>query len=271
MRSMTLEEFVREVYYIQEKVLLDFNYWDDKAREVIQELRLVLQELQKEEDWLWLRERLVLGPCDDFGRRGSIPEFALPEWVYKPSSLHDDSVRLYRVRGNGSLVERDYLVAPWTTAGEANHPHMEWYTQRGAVNVPERDLFALNLAGTVTFNRPLTAGERKRVAVTDVQREIRLPEIPPRADEYEKADEKQKAKWDHYYREEQWLSEIPEPNYVTTRTAALHCVGSPVAQMRMQDLTDNAQKLLSAMREANAMATAPNHVDWEIPGWVSVI
>lgn len=271
MRSMTLEEFVREVYYIQEKVLLDFNYWDDKAREVIQELRLVLQELQKEEDWLWLRERLVLGPCDDYGRRGSIPEFALPEWVYKPSSLHDDSVRLYRVRGNGSLVERDYLVAPWTTAGEANHPHMEWYTQRGAVNVPERDLFALNLAGTVTFNRPLTAGERRRVAVTDVQREIRLPEIPPRADEYEKADEKQKAKWDHYYREEQWLSEIPEPNYVTTRTAALHCVGSPVAQMRMQDLTDNAQKLLSAMREANAMATAPNHVDWEIPGWVSVI
>ena len=271
MRSMTLEEFVREVYYIQEKVLLDFNYWDDKAREVIQELRLVLQELQKEEDWLWLRERLVLGPCDDFGRGGSIPEFALPEWVYKPSSLHDDSVRLYRTRGNGSLVERDYLVAPWTTAGEANHPHMEWYTQRGAVNVPERDLFALNLAGTVTFNRPLTAGERRRVAVTDVQREIRLPEIPPRADEYEKADEKQRAKWDHYYREEQWLSEIPEPNYVTTRTAALHCVGSPVAQMRMQDLTDNAQKLLSAMREANAMATAPNHMDWEIPGWVSVV
>lgn len=271
MRSMTLEEFVREVYYIQEKVLLDFNYWDDKAREVIQELRLVLQELQKEEDWLWLRERLVLGPCDDHGRHGSIPEFALPEWVYKPSSLHDDSVRLYRTRGNGTLVERDYLVAPWTTAGEANHPHREWYTEFGAVNVPERDLFALNLAGTVTFNRPLTADERRRVAVTDVQREIRLPEIPPRADEYEKADEKQRAKWDHYYREEQWLSEIPEPNYVTTRTAALHCVGSPVAQMRMQDLTDNAQKLLSAMREANAMATAPNHVDWEIPGWVSVV
>lgn len=271
MRSMTLDDLVREVYYIQEKVLLDFQYWDDKYREVIQELRLVLQELQKEEDWLWLRERLVLGPCDDFGRRGSIPEFALPEWVYKPSSLHDDSVRLYRTRGNGTLVERDYLVAPWITAGEANHPHREWYTEFGAVNVAERDLFALNLAGTVTFNRPLTAGERRRVAVTDVQREIRLPEVPPRADEYERATDEQKRKWDHYYREEQWLSEVPEPNYVTTRTAALHCVGSPVAQMRMQDLTDNAQKLLSAMREANAMATAPNHMDWEIPGWVSVV
>lgn len=271
MRSMTLNDLVREVYYIQEKVLLDFRYWDDKYREVIQELRLVLQELQKEEDWLWLRERLVLGPCDDFGRRGSIPEFALPEWVYKPSSLHDDSVRLHRTRRDGSIVERDYLVAPWTTAGEANHPHREWYTEFGAVNVPERDLFALNLSGTVTFNRPLTAGERRRVAVTDVQREIELPEIPPRKDEYDGASDEQKAKWDRYYGERQWLSEVPEPNYVTTRIAALHCVGSPVAQMRMQDLTDNAQKLLSAMREANAMATAPNHMDWEIPGWINVV
>ena len=271
MRSMTLSDLVREVYYIQEKVLLDFRYWDDKYREVIQELRLVLQELQKEEDWLWLRERLVLGPCDDYGRRGSIPEFALPDWVYKPSSLHDDSVRLHATRRNGTIVERDYLVAPWSPMGEMAHPHTEWYTGWGGVNVPDLDLFAVNVGGVVTFNRPLTRGERRRVAVTDVQREIRLPEVPPRADEYEKADEKQRAKWDHYYCEEQWLSEVPDPNYVTTRTAALHCVGSPVAQMRMQDLTDNAQKLLSAMREANAMATSPNHVEWVIPGYTNVV
>ena len=41
--------------------------------------------------------------------------------------------------------------------------------------------------------------------------------------------------------------------------------------MRMQDLTDNAQKLLSAMREANSMATQPDHVGWDIPGWYEVV
>lgn len=271
MRGMTLNDLVREVFYIQEKVLLDYRYYDDKAREVIQEVRLVLQELQKEEDWLWLRERLVLGPCDDYGRKGSIPEFALPGWVYKPSSLHDDSVRLYATRRDGSLSEHDFLVAPWAPMGEMAHPHMEWYTRFGGVNLPDLDLYAVNVGGVVTFNRPLNSGERRRTAVTDVQREIELPEIPPRYDEWQRADADQKAKWDEYYGERTWFTEIPDPNYVSVRTAALHCVGSPVAQMRMQDLTDNAQKLLSAMREMNSMATTPNHVEWAIPGYTNVV
>ena len=39
----------------------------------------------------------------------------------------------------------------------------------------------------------------------------------------------------------------------------------------MQDLTDSAQKLLSAMREANAMATRPSRVKWSRPGFINVV
>ena len=105
----------------------------------------------------------------------------------------------------------------------------------------------------------------------DVQREIEMPDIPPRADEFEKMDADKKAEISEQYKLDKWFDEIPDPNYLVMRVAALHCVGSPVAQMRMQDLTDNAQKLLSAMREANAMATQPDHIGWDIPGWYEVV
>lgn len=271
MRPMTLDDFVRQVYYSQEKVVLDYHYYDDKFREVIMELNLVLQELQKEEDWLWLRERLVLGSCADFTGDHGIPEFRLPGWVYKPSGLHDDGVRLHLVDRCGRINEANYLLAPWSSAGEINHPHMDWYTDLGGVNIPEFALEAVNMAGLITFNRPLNLGERRRTAITDVQREIGLVDLPPRYDEYAAADDKQKRKWDEYYTEKQWFSEIPDPNYLVFRVAALHCVGSPVAQMRMQDLTDTAQKLLSAMREANAMATRPSRIEYQIPGFINVI
>ena len=272
MRSMTLDDLVRQVYYTQEKVVLDFHYYDDKAREVIMELNLVLQELQKEEDWLWLRERLVLGPCEDFIGNHGIPEFRLPEWVYKPSGLHDDGVRLYMPERHGcGLIEGNYLYAPWSSAGEINHPQVEWYDLYGGVNMPSQDLEAVNFSGLVTFNRRLNTDERRRIAVTDVQREIGLIDLPPRYDEYKAAGDDKRKEWSEYYEEKRFFSEIPDPNYLVFRVAALHCVGSPVAQMRMQDLTDTAQKLLSAMREANSMATRPSRVKYEIPGYINVI
>lgn len=272
MRHMTLDDFVKQVYYTQEKVILDFNFFDDKYREVIMELNLVLQELQKEEDWLWLRERLVLGPCDDFLGDGGIPEFRMPEWVYKPSGLHDDGVRLYaRDKRHGGIREMDYIYAPWSSAGEINRPRIQWYDLHGGVNMPDRRLCAVNFAGLVTFNRKLSRDEQRRIAVTDVQREIDLVDVPPRADVYNAMTDKEKKNLQFYYGEKRFFVEIPDPNYLVFRVAALHCVGSPVAQMRQQDLTDSAQKLLSAMREANAMATAPDHIGYERPGFINVL
>lgn len=272
MRTLTLDQLVQQVYYTQEKVILDFHFYDDKYREVIMELNLVLQELQKEEDWLWLRERLVLGPCADFTGDHGIPEFRLPSWVYKPSGLHDDGVRLYKRKHLGhGLQENNYIFCPWSSAGEINRPQMDWYTLWGGVNMPDVHLEAVNFSGLVTFNRKLGPEERTRIAVTDVQREIQLIDIPPRYDEYQNADQDQKDKWDEYYTKREWFSEIPDPNYLVFRVAALHCVGSPVAQMRMQDLTDSAQKLLSAMREANAMSTRPSRVKYARPGYINVV
>ena len=270
MRPMTLDEFVQQVYYAQEKVLLDFEFTDDKYREVIMELRLVLQELQKEEDWLWLRERLVLGTCDDFGERGKIPEFRLPDWVYKPSGLHDDGIRMC-VPDECGTPTNDFYTVPFSSMGEMNGGRRRWYGEHGQLNYGDGRLCAAVIGRIVTFNRILSPEERRRVAVMDVQREIEVPDVPPRFYEYAVMNEIEKLAIAKQYEFDRWFDEIPDPNYLVMRVAALHCVGSPVAQMRMQDLTDNAQKLLSAMREANAMATQPNHVGWDIPGWFEVV
>ena len=61
--GLTTYDFVQQVYYAQEKVILDFWPDDDKFKEVLFEANLILQELQNSEDWTWLREQLVLGPC----------------------------------------------------------------------------------------------------------------------------------------------------------------------------------------------------------------
>ena len=50
--------------------------------------------------------------------------------------------------------------------------------------------------------------------------------------------------------------------YIVTKVAALHAEGSPLAQGRLGSLNDAAQKLLSAMRQNDAAATAPDYIDY---------
>ena len=194
----------------------------------------------------------------------------MPDWVYKPSGLHDDGIRMCRPDRCGNPTN-DFYTVPFSSMGEMNGGRRRWYGEHGQVNYDDNRLSAAVIGRIVTFNRVLSPDERHRIAVMDVQREIEMPDIPPRADEFEKIDADKQAKISEQYKLDKWFDEIPDPNYLVMRVAALHCVGSPVAQMRMQDLTDNAQKLLSAMREANAMATQPDHVGWDIPGWYEVV
>ena len=49
-QGLTTYDFVQQVYYAQEKTILDFWPEDDKFREVLMEANLVLQELQNSED-----------------------------------------------------------------------------------------------------------------------------------------------------------------------------------------------------------------------------
>lgn len=75
----------------------------------------------------------------------------------------------------------------------------------------------------------------------------------------------------HDQTERRMLTEVPDPLYVVYRTAAKHAQGSPAAQARVMDITDNAQKMLSAMRANNSEFTAPDMIDWFPWDYVNVI
>lgn len=283
--GLTPYEFVQQVFYAQEKVVLDFRPDDDKYKEVLLEGNFVLQELQKEEDWSWLRERLVLGSVDSRGYDGEIPEFQLPDWVYKPSTQHDDCLRLHRLHQHrchhhgpmhhhgcnccgdhdDCIDEMDYIEVPYVSAGRMNgrsDKQQVWL----ATNVPNHDLGARIVGDNIlTFNRRLTWNESHgRVAVCDVQR--RLPLLHICNDDCPR-DEDGKCT----LIEDRVFQMIPDPNYVVIRTAALHAEGSPPAQGRIQSLVDNAQKLLSAMRQNDSMATDADYIDWDVPHFMNVV
>jgi hypothetical protein len=71
--------------------------------------------------------------------------------------------------------------------------------------------------------------------------------------------------------EKRHLIEIPDPNYVIMATAARHAEGSPPALGRVAGLQDAAQRILSAMRQNDSVATDADYQDWEVPGYLEVI
>jgi hypothetical protein len=93
MAMMTPDDFVRNVYYAQTNVLLNFVRTDDKYKEVLTDANMVLQELQMQQDWNWLKERVILG---HMGSGRGIPEFELPTRdIYKVATNYHDCVKLY--------------------------------------------------------------------------------------------------------------------------------------------------------------------------------
>lgn len=275
--GITPHDFVQQVYYMQEKVLLDFHPDDDKYKEVLVEANLVLQELQKEEDWTWLRERLILGPTDS--HHGQIPEYELPPWVYKPSMLYGDGVRLHPrhhhhhhrhhhhsdCHCHEKFHETGYISVPWISRGATSERFRDrQMSPIGEVHATEHPLGAVLIGNTVTFNRPLTHWENHRIAVTDVQRRIKLLHV---CNDDCPRDENGNCK----LIEPRILEEIPDPNYVIVKTAEYHALGSPPAQGMITYLQDQAQKLLSAMREHDAAATDSDDIQWQIPGVIKVI
>lgn len=290
--GITPREFVKQVYYMQEKVLLDFWPTDDKYKEVMYEANLILQELQSTEDWTWLREQIVLGNC--WSNPFEIPEFELPKWVYKPSTLHHDALKLYRplrgMRGCSHCQECDPhaqcfdqlspILVPISSSGDNQYRKERLMNEWGQIHLLDGKLRAVTEGDIVTFTRPLTNFERKRIAVLDVQR--RIPQIhicddsckrgvdPDRPISYE-LDEN--GRWENpcCKIERRLFTEIPDPNYMVVATAARHAEGSPPAQGRIAGLQDNAQKLLSAMRQNDASATDADYMDWEVPGYFEVV
>ena len=290
--GMTPYDFVQQVYYAQEKVLLDFWPSDDKYKEVLVEANLVLQELQNSEDWTWLRERLILGSCHRVPNE--IPEFELPDWVYKPSTMHHDSVKLYEMIHGCNCHHRchnhrdfdeghydisNYIQVPFASAGDNQWRKEKQFTGHGTIHDNDRKLRAVNIGNIITFNRKLIPYEAHRVAVCDVQR--RIPELhvctpwckgvnPDQAISYQRNDE---GKWVNPCAEieERVFTEIPDPNYVVMATAARHAEGSPPAQSRIQTLQDAAVRILSAMRQNDAAATDADYLEWDVPGYIEIV
>ena len=168
-QGITTYDFVQQVYYAQEKVVLDFWPSDDKFKEVLFEANLVLQELQGIEDWSWLRDRIVLGDCHY--RHGEIPEFKLPKEVYKHSTLLHDSLKLYKTGPHG-IREFDYIEVPFVSVGANGWRKEREVNEYGRIHTWDRELKAIRVGDIITFNRPLFPFEAHRLAVLDVQKQI---------------------------------------------------------------------------------------------------
>lgn len=94
--GITPYDFVQKVFYVQEKVRLDFVPTDDVYKEVLMEANLVLEELQGVEDWSWLRGTTPIGVSKH--THGDVLEYDLPASAYKPSRMYGDCVRLHSYR-----------------------------------------------------------------------------------------------------------------------------------------------------------------------------
>ena len=280
-------DFVQQVYYMQEKTMLDFWPSDDKYREVLIEANLVLQELEAVEDWTWLRETIVLGSCED--NTTEIVQFEIPDDVYKLSTLNHDCLRLYSILEKTDedtyiLDERFPLSVPIASSGDERFNREKQVNSIGVNQIHDYKLRAVVQGNIIKFNRILMPHEAGLVLVADVQKHIKQFHVCNSgcvSESYTPAGGGSSTVpvygadgvWPHPCKkiDDIYLTEIPDPNYVIMATAARHAEGSPPALARISGLQDAAQRILSQMRQNDASATDSDYIEWDVPGYVEVI
>jgi len=292
--GMTPQELVQQVFYLQEKVLLDYWPSDDKYKEVIMEANFVLQELQKEEDWSWLRAQRSLGLFQfNHLQDTEYPRYDL-NWddFYKLSSLYGDCVRLYAHKPIPAetavedyinyIIPWDYINVPISSTGAKNKVPKKEISHWDHPNVPDFGLYAHQESNQLVFNRPPVFPEFNRVVVVDYQKKFTPLHICNQGCVHTIHEEGQEDtevtpnySFDNYLPcddiEDRILTEIPDPSYVAIRTAYYHAMGSPTAQGQIAYLGDQAQKMLSSMRQNDALATMPDYMEYETPGFFEVV
>jgi hypothetical protein len=67
------------------------------------------------------------------------------------------------------------------------------------------------------------------------------------------------------------LTWMPDPYYIIVRTAAKRAEADPSVVERVQSLTDEATKLLSAIREHNSAHTTPDTYDTCELGYIPIL
>ena len=261
-RGLTIAELVQQVLYSVYKVRLDvdesvensFHCKSDKFKEVVMEANFVLQELQKEQDWNFLRDRWEMGRA--YNPHGGIQEVKIPDQVYKVCTGYGDAVRLHQ----GVRWDRP-LQIPFEEARTGNRRHVEMFNEFGELNTDSMAQRAFVVGDILTFNRPWFVSEVGRRLETDVIKYIdplhicddSCPDHCPKA-----------------YNERQ-LTWLPDPYYIVVRTAARRAEADPSVSERVQSLTDEGSKILSAMRENDSAHTIPDTYDTAQLGYVSIL
>lgn len=262
-RGLTIADLVQQVLYSIYKVRLDvtdgtegnFHCHSDKFKEVVMEANQVLQEFQKESDWSFLRERWEIGRAMNPPHHG-IQEFELPDEVYKVCTGYGDAVRLHPRHGWYGILQ-----IPFEEARTGNRRHVEMFDEYGRMNIDHGDQRAFMVGNTLTFNRPWFPNELGCMLETDVIRYIEPLHI---------CDSSCPDHCPHAY-EDKVLTWMPDPYYIIVRTAARRAEGDPSVSERVQSLTDEGSKLLSAIRENDSAHTIPDTYDTAMLGYVSVL
>lgn len=260
-RGLTIADLVQQVLYSIYKVRLDvdeslegsFHCKSDKFKEIVMEANFVLQELQKEQDWNFLRDRWEIGPAMNPHIPGGIQEIEIPPIVYKVCTGYGDAVRLHR----GWRT----MQIPFEEARTGNRRHVEMFDECGRLNVDDGSQRAFTVGNILTFNRPWLHGEVGCRLETDVIRYIEPLHICDSTcpDHCPKAYDDRILTW------------LPDPYYVVVRTAARRAEGDPSVSERVQSLTDEGSKILSAMRENDSAHTVPDTYDTAVLGYVPVL
>ena len=260
-RGMTIADFVQQVLYAIYKVRLDvgpsddsngmFHSKSDKFKEVIMEANFVLQEFQKEQDWNFLRDRWEMGPA--WNAPHAPMEIRIPDEVYKVCTGYGDAVRLHK---HGRVTQ-----IPFEEARTGNRRYVEMFDEWGEMNVDKGLQRAFVVGSMLTFNRLWHFGELGGRLETDVIKYIEPLHICDDScpDNCPKAYEDLQFTW------------LPDPYYLVVRTAAKRAEGDPSVSERVQSLTDEASKLLSAMRENDSAHTTVDTYETSSLGYVSVL
>lgn len=252
-RGLTIAKFVEQVFFSVYKVRLDTAYSDDlpqafhadtdKFKEVVMEANFVLQELQKEQDWNWLRARWNMGVAAVLPE-GRIQEFQFDtDQVYKVCTGFNDAVRLHLPGHPEAFIE-----VPFTSPRNGTTNTVAMFDSAGRLNVRDNRLRAFVVGDHITFNRQFTRNESGMLVETDVIN--LLPELHI-------CDSGCQQPCPQAY-EDLVFTEITDPYYMVVRTARARAEGDPSASDRIMSLTDESTKLLSAMRENDSSKTDPD-------------
>lgn len=261
-RGITIADLVQQVWYMMYRTRLDvdasveqsFHSKSNKFKEVVMEMNLVLQELQKEQDWQFLRDRWEMGYS--YNPDHGIQEFELPDDVYKVCTGYNDAVRAH-VRGNPVAC----MQILFEEARSGNRQVTDMFNQYGALNVDKQEQRAYTVGRDITFNRPWFSNETGLLLETDVIRYIEPLHIcnSDCPDNCPLAYEELQLEW------------LPDPMYIIIKAAAGRAIADPSCAEVAQSLTDQAAKFLSAMRENDSAHTTTDTYETSQLGYVSVL